>query len=398
MKIVQVNTTCGSGSTGKICVGISQMLTEDQIENYILYCSGMSDYPLGIKCANEKYIKTQALKSHLLGNYGFNSNHSTFKMIIQLERIRPDIVHLHNIHGHDCNLKLLFNYLKKNSIKLVWTFHDCWAFTAYCPHFTMVGCNRWKKHCYDCPQSKNYSWLFDRSSELYQRKKELFTDIDLTIVTPSKWLADLVSQSFLREYPVKIINNGIDLSVFKPNPSGFRRRYNISNDKFILLGVAFDWGIHKGLDVFIELSRQLSKEQFQIVLVGTNDKVDIQLPDNIISIHRTQNQHELTEIYTAADLFVNPTREEVFGLVNAESLACGTPVLTFNTGGCPEIMSDSCGTIVKHGDIKVLKREIERICFKKPYSSESCILQSKLFDKNAKYAEYINLYKQLTRI
>ena len=392
MKVVQINATCGKGSTGKICIGISEMLTQNQIENYILYCSGTSDDPLGIRCADDRYIRSQALKSHLLGNYGFNSNRSTRKMITEMERIQPDIVHLHNIHGHDCNLELLFDYFKKKHTKLIWTFHDCWVFTAYCPHFTMVGCSKWKTGCNNCPQGKEYSWLFDRSSELYQKKKELFMGLDLTIVTPSKWLAGLVKQSFLKDYPVKVINNGIDLSVFKPTPSDFRHKYKIPDDKFILLGVAFDWGRCKGLDVFAELAKRLPQERYQIVLVGTNDKVDKQLPDNMISIHRTQNQQELAEIYTAADLFVNPTREEVFGLVNAESLACGTPVLTFDTGGCPEIVDTNCGSIVGCDDVEALLNEILKICVTKPFSSERCIQRASVFGRKLKYKEYVDLY------
>lgn len=393
MKIVQINATCGKGSTGKICVGISQMLTQNQIENYILYCSGTSDYPLGIKCSDDRYIKVQAIKSHLLGNYGFNSNRSTQKMIAELERIQPDIVHLHNIHGHDCNLAILFRYFKEKHIKLIWTFHDCWAFTAYCPHFTMAKCDKWRTNCHDCPQRKEFSWIFDRSTELYQKKEELFSGLDLAIVAPSQWLADLVKQSFLKDYPVTVINNGIDLSVFKPAPSDFRQKYGIPSEKFILLGVAFDWGIRKGLDVFIELAKRLSQEQYQIVLVGTNDKIDRQLPDNIISIHRTQDQRELAEIYTAADLFVNPTREEAFGLVNLEALACGTSGITFNSGGSPECYNSIGGSVVECDDIDSLEKEIIRICTKKPYTKEDCTKYAQNFSEIIMYKEYIEQYE-----
>lgn len=395
MKIVQINATCGIGSTGKICVGISQMLTQNGIENYILYCSGESDYSLGIKCIGGKaYIKLQALKSHLFGNYGFNSALSTEKMIDELERIKPDIVHLHNIHGHNCNLEILFKYFKEKRTKLVWTFHDCWAFTAYCPHFTMVGCDKWKTGCRNCPQRKTYSCFFDRSSELYQKKKELFSDLDLTVITPSQWMTDLVKQSFLKDYHAKIINNGIDLSVFKPTQSAFREKYGIPGSKFLILGVAFGWGKCKGLDVFIELAKRLPEEEYQIVLVGTNDRTDKLLPDSIISIHRTQNQQELAEIYTAADLFVNPTREETFGLVNTESLACGTPVLTFNTGGCPEIIDESCGCVVEIDDVDAMEREIIRICKEAPYSVEKCINRSKSFEKDEMLTKYVDLYRE----
>ena len=389
MKVVQINATCGIGSTGKICVGISKLLTSNGIENYIL-CSKSNGYPLGISCANNKYTKLQALKSKILGNYGFNSKWETKKIISELERIQPDIVHLHNIHGHDCNLDMLFGYFKKKSTKLIWTFHDCWAFTGYCPHYTMAKCDKWKTECFKCVQKKYYSYFFDKSKKLYRKKKELFTGLNMTIITPSKWLADQVKQSVLSEYEVKVINNGIDLSVFKPRESDFRIKHGLE-DKFIVLGVAFDWGVRKGLDVFIELSKRLD-ERFKIVLVGTNENVDKELPKNIISIHRTQNQTELAEIYTTADVFANPTREEVIGLVNIEALACGTPGVTFRSGGSPEGYDDSCGSVVECDDVDALEKEIVRICKDKPYSKEACCERAKKFDKNKRFEEYLRAY------
>lgn len=392
MKVMQINVTCGAGSTGKICVSISKLLTQNKIENYILFSSGESDYPLGIKYTNNCYIKVQALKSRIFGCYGFNSNHATKKIINELKRIKPDIVHLHNLHGHNCNLEMLFSYLKNEKIKIFWTFHDCWAFTAYCPHFTAIKCDKWKACCECCPLRKQFSWFADRSKWLFEKKKELFSGLDMTIVTPSQWLEDLVKESFLKGYPVKVINNGIDLSVFKPTESDFRQKHGIG-DKYMLLGVADSWGERKGLDVFIELSKRLDSTKYQIVLVGTNDSMDKQLPDNIISVHRTQNQQELAEIYTAADLFVNPTREEVLGLVNIESLACGTPVVTFNTGGSPECVDESCGVVVECDDIDALEKEITRIAEEKPFPVENCLLRARQFDQNERFKEYIDLYQ-----
>jgi glycosyltransferase involved in cell wall biosynthesis len=314
-------------------------------------------------------------------------------MISELERIKPDIVHLHNIHGHDCNLDMLFTYFRKNKTKLVWTFHDCWAFTGYCTYFDMANCNKWQTQCEKCPKRREQSWFFDKSSKLFEKKKRLFEGLDLTIVTPSQWLADLVKQSFLKDYPVKVINNGIELSVFKPMQSDFRDKYGISQNKKIILGVAFDWGARKGLDVFLELSRRLDAEKYQIVLVGTNDKIDERLVDNIISIHRTQNQTELAEIYSAADVFVNPTREENYPTVNMEALACGTPVLTFRTGGSPEMLDETCGSVVAYGDVEALEKELIRICSKRPYSTEQCIQKAKEFDQNDRFKEYLDLYE-----
>ena len=345
MRILQINSTCGIGSTGKICVGISQLLNEHNVENYIIYSCLGNGYSLGIPCSNKIYIKFQALKSRILGNYGFNSALLTKKIIAEIERIQPDIIHLHNIHGHDCNLEILFEYLKSKKIRLVWTFHDCWAFTGYCTHFASAGCEKWKTACESCAQKRRFSWTYDKSRELFEKKKKLFQGLDLTIVSPSVWLADLVKQTFLSEYPVKVINNGINLDVFKFDESNFRQKYSLSNKK-VVLGVSFGWNEAKGLDAFVELSKKLPPE-YKIVLVGTDDKTDKILPDNIISIHRTENQQELAQIYSAADVFVNPTKEDTYPTVNMESIACGTPVITFKAGGSPEIVDDSCGS--SHG-------------------------------------------------
>ena len=216
----------------------------------------------------------------------------------------------------------------------------------------------------------------------------------MTIVTPSEWLAGLVKESYLKDYPVKVINNGIDLNVFKPTESDFRKKYALEN-KYIVLGVAFGWGRRKGLDVFIELEKRFDKEKYKVVLVGTDDNVDKLLPENIISIHRTQNQTELAKIYSAADVFANPTREENYPTVNMESVACGTPVVTFNTGGSPEMLDETCGAAVAKNDIDAMYNEIIRICEAKPYSLEACIKKAKGFDKNEKFGEYIRLYEVL---
>ena len=390
MKIVQINALCGSGSTGKICMSISKLLTEKGIENYVLYSMGESQYPLGKKYTDIKYIKLQALKSKIFGNYGFNSKRSTKKLISELEEIKPDIVHLHNLHSHDCNMEMLFGYLKKTQTKVYWTFHDCWAFTGYCPHFDMVGCDKWRTGCHHCIQKKEYSWLFDKSRKLYEKKKELFTGLDMTIITPSNWLADLAKESFLGEHEIKVINNGIDLDIFKPTESDFREKYGLQ-DKYIVLGVSFGWGAKKGLDCFIELSKRLP-EKYQVVLVGTNDAVDRQLTSNIISIHRTRNQKELAQIYTVADVFVNCTREETYPTVNMESLACGTPVLTFKTGGSPEMLDSTCGSVVEKNDIDAIEHEIIRICEEKPYSKEACVTRAQGFEEVEKFKEYAKAY------
>ena len=395
MVVVQINISCTWGSTGKICDSISQLLTEENISNYIFYTYGDNPHKNinYLNYGNFVYRKFQAFKSRVFGNYGFNSFIATCYLIKKLDEIKPDVVHIHNIHGHDCNFEKLFNYLKEKKIKVFYTFHDCWAFTGYCPHFTMAKCNRWLDGCGKCPLYKNYSWFFDTSAKNFERKRNALSEIDMTVITPSQWLADLVKRSFLKIHHVKVINNGIDLSVFKPTESSFRQKYNLQ-DKKIILGVAMNWSISKGIDVFIELANTLT-EEYKIVLIGTDDDIDKILPKNIISIHRTQNTEELAGIYSAVDLFVNPTREENYPTVNMESLACGTPVLTFRTGGSPEILDDTCGSVVDCDDIEALEREIIRICTTMPYTAESCVAKSKEFDKNERFKEYTKLYERI---
>ena len=391
MKIVQINSVCGSGSTGKICVAISELLTAKDIENHILYAVGNSNYPLRKRYMSSLEVKCQALKSKLFGNYGFQSKAATKRLIRELENFSPDIVHLHNLHSHNVHLGMLLRYLKEKKIKIFWTFHDCWAFTGYCMYYDMAGCDRWEIGCHSCPQRKHYSWLFDRSKYLFNQKKTLFSDLDLTIITPSQWLADQVKQSFLKDYRVKVIHNGIDLSVFYPRESDFRKRYHLE-DKFVILGVAMGWEKRKGLDVFIELANRLDTH-FQIVLVGTNDKIDKQLPENILSIHRTQNQAELAEIYSAANVFVNPTREDNVPTVNLEALACGTPVVTFNAGGSAESVAPGCGFVLPYENVEGLIAALQG-WKNAEYSQNACIGRAKQFESNLKYAEYIALYME----
>lgn len=392
MKIVQINATCGVGSTGKICVGISEVLNENNVENYIL-CSLSNGYQLGTQCAEQNYIKIQALKSKILGNYGFNSRKATCKIITELKKIQPDIVHMHNIHGHDCDLSVLFTYFKNTKTKLVWTFHDCWAFTGYCTYFDLVKCSKWKTKCEKCAKKREYSWFFDQSAKIFEKKKTLFDGLDLTVVTPSHWLANLVKQSFLRNYPILVINNGINLSLFKPSDSDFRKKNGLENKK-IILGVSFEWGERKGIDVFVALSQRLP-DDYKIILVGIDDEVKETLPSSVLPIRRTQNPKELAEIYTTADIFVIPTREENYPTVNMEALACGTPVVTFRTGGSPEMLDETCGSVIECDDIDALEKEIIRICTEKPYTQEACIRKAKEFDKNERFKEYLKLYERV---
>ena len=390
MIVVQINATCGVGSTGKICISISQALNRNGIENFVLYSLGRSTYKKSQSYCSPLLQKLQAFYEKVVGMYGFGAFISTRNLVRKLKKLKPDVVHLHNIHSHDCELSTLFHYLKDNRIKVFWTFHDCWAFTGYCTYFDYVSCNKWKSVCSECPQYKKYSLLFDKSKKNFLLKKELLKGIDLQIITPSKWLSDLSKMSFLAEFPVHVINNGIDLDIFKPTEGNFRQTFNCE-EKFLLIGIANNWERRKGLDVFLKLAHDLDNRA-QIVLVGTDDKIDRVLPDNILSIHRTRDQKELAELYTAADLFVNPTLEDNFPTVNIESLACGTPVLTYATGGSAEMIDEKTGIVVEKDCYALL---LNKLCtyIDNPYlKSEDCILKATEYNQVIIYEKYIDLY------
>lgn len=322
----------------------------------------------------------------------------TYKFLKKIDEIKPDLIHLHSLTDTYINLNMLFKYIRKHKIPVVWTFHDAWAMTGQCFVFETIGCRKWIDGCGHCPQlhEKPASLFLDNTSYLWRKKKKMFTSIaNMIIVTPSLWLKDLVKQSFFKDYPVKVINNGINLDLFKPEVSDFREKHNLQNS-FIILGVAARWPMRKGLDVFIRLAKELP-DKFKIVMVGTNDETDKLLPENILSIHKTFNQQQLVEIYTAADLFITPTREDNFPTVNIEALACGTPVLTYRTGGSPEIINEKCGSVVEKNDYEAFKNEIIRIEKERPYSEQDCISRAKEFDMNKKFSEYTELFKQILK-
>lgn len=397
MKIVEINTV-HFGSTGRIMLQIAEVARARGHEVctfsrawYTRRFTGKFYDAVGFTVDNIIH----RILAPIFGREGVLSYFGTKRFIAKLKKIDPDVIHLHNLHGYYINLPLLFAYIKKHKKKVIWSLHDCWAFTGHCPHFTFARCEKWRDGCRHCPQPRMYPKMYlDGSKWMYEKKKQWFTGVqDMTIVTPSTWLAELVKRSFLRDYPVKVINNGIDLEVFKPTESDFRKTHGIAEDRKIILGVAFGWGVRKGLDIFIELSKRLESDKYQIVLVGTNEAVDKQLPKNIISIHRTNNQAELAQIYTAADLFLNPTREDNYPTVNMESLACGTPVLTFRTGGSPEILADSCGAVVPCEDIDAMEREIIRICEEMSFFKDACLKKAASFNQIHRFEEYIKLYE-----
>lgn len=405
MRVASINMI-HTGSTGKIMLGIAECARARSHEVHtfspnIYYVGQKMDAPLIEGHSYFGFIKENMLHlalSQATGIFECFSWFGTRQLIRQLDQINPDIIHLHNLHNNSLDVRSLFRYIKRKQIKVVWTLHDCWSMTGKCPHFVVAKCDKWKTGCHHCSVLREYPKTYvDQTKLMWQMKKKWFSGVkDMVVVTPSEWLAGIVKQSYLSEYPLKVINNGIDLSVFQPTYTDIRQRYGISADKHIVLGVAPGWDDKKGLDVFVKLAQCLPVD-YQIVLVGTDDKSDNQLPENIISIHRTQNQYQLAEIYSAADVFVNATREDTFPTVNIEALACGTPVITFRTGGSPEIIDETCGSVVNCGDVGALEREIIRVCNEKPYSQDACIIRACQFDQKEKFKEYVMLYEDMVR-
>ena len=393
-KVVSINLG-NYGSTGRIMIGIAKAARD---RGYIAYNAYPESYYVQPKADGDIIIcstlanRLNQKLAYYTGLNGCFAVFSTRRFLHTLDKIRPEILHFHNLHNSYINLPMLFRYVKKHHIRVIWTLHDCWAFTGHCPYFTLAGCDKWKTGCGACPQLSDYPpSRIDLTRFLWKKKKKWFTGVeDLTIVTPSRWLAGLVKESFLAEYPVKVINNGIDLNVFQPTESDFRKTHGIP--EYMVLGVAFDWGRRKGLDVFTYLAQHLD-ERFQIVLVGTDDKIDAELPPNILSIHRTHDQRELAEIYSAADVFVNPTREDNFPTVNIESMACGTPVITFDTGGSPEMIDDKSGRAIACEDKEGLCQEVIRICTDRETAfKQDCVNRANQFEQNDRFADYVELY------
>jgi putative colanic acid biosynthesis glycosyltransferase len=400
MKILQINAVVNSGSTGHIAEDIGKLLISKGHDSYIAFGRGnRPSSSILIRIGNLWNIRLHVIKSRLLDRHGFGSENATQKLIKKIELIKPDVIHLHNLHGYYINLDVLFNYLKTAQIPVVWTLHDCWAFTGHCTYFDYVNCFKWQTECFNCPNKKAYpaSWLLDNSKLNYKQKKILFNSVPrISIVSPSQWLADHVSKSFLGGYPINLIRNGIDLSVFYPRTTGnIKERLGIPN-RFMLLGVASVWDRRKGLDDFIQLNKIIDEDSI-IVLVGLSRKQIKNLPEGIIGLARTENNDELAEFYSAADVFLNPTWVDNCPITNSESLACGTPVITYRTGGSPEAINEHSGFIVPKGDNYSLYSAIMEIKRKGKYNfSQSCIERAaELYNKDIKYQEYIDLYSSL---
>lgn len=395
MKVLMINSVSGYGSTGRICTDLAEVLHENGHKCEIAY--GRESVPdkyrdISYRIGSAADVKMHALASRMFDRSGFYSKKATKALIEEIDRFQPDVIHLHNLHGYYLNIEILFEYLAKTDIPVVWTLHDCWAFTGHCAYFSTANCDHWKTGCHHCPQKTQYpsSYLCDHSKQNYENKRQLFTSVrNMTLVTPSEWLAGIVRTSFLGKYPVRVIRNGIDLSVFHPTDGNFREKYALQGKK-IILGVASVWDERKGFDDFLKLA-ELIDEQTRIVLVGVNKKQISRLPKNIIGIERTNNVKELAQIYTTADVFVNPSREETMGLTTVEAMACGTPVVVSDLTAVPEVVTFDCGVIVSKLTTEALKDAIEKV-LKMNYNPRTV---AQMYDKKDRYLQYLALYLEM---
>lgn len=396
MKFLMVNVVCGIRSTGRICADIADALAAQGHEVKIAY--GRETVPdkyqkYAVRIGSEFGTRLHGLKARFFDGAGFGSKADTEKFICWVKEYNPDVIHLHNLHGYYINLEVLFKYLRTCGKKIIWTLHDCWAFTGHSAYCDAVQCLKWKNGCGACPQIKEYPKSYiDRSDKNWKKKKELLIDIpDMTIVTPSRWLAGLVAKSFLGNYSIRVIHNGIDTSQFYPMQNDFREIYGVK-DKFMLLGVASSWNEMKGYSDFLRLSECLGDE-YQIVMVGLTDSQLKSLPPKIVGIKRTASIKELAQIYSAADLFLNLTYCDNYPTVHLEALCCGTPVIAYATGGCEESML-GCGDTVPQGDIKAL---IEKIKQYQCGSGKQIVFDRAYAENMTAVGQYVLTYTKNTR-
>lgn len=364
MKILFINSVYGVRSTGRIVSGQCRALREHGHECVAAYGQEARDDGAArlIRIGTDWDLRFHGLRSRLLDQHGYGSGSATRRFLRQIEKEHFDLIWLHNIHGYYLRVDQLFAWLREHpEIPVRWTLHDCWAFTGHCAYFSMVGCEKWRDACGSCPQLRTYpkSLLLDHSEENLSFKRRAFSGVkDLTLITPSRWLADLTRESFLRQYPVEVVYNEVDPAVFHPTPGNFRARFALENRR-IVLGVAVGWEETKGIQDLIAL-RGLLDERFEIVVVGNLTGSVRRLPEGMLHIPRTETQSELAEIYTAADVFVNPTHQDNYPTVNLEAAACGTPVVTYRVGGSPESVPPE--NVVAENDIAAMASRIQEIC------------------------------------
>ncbi len=400
MKIFELNTFCG-GSTGRIAVDIADYAAKQGAQTVLGFGAGNvspQTEAYALRVGGKPGRKWHAALRKLLDAEGYGSVWATHQLIGFLKQYQPDVIHLHNLHGCYINHRLLFHYLQKANVPVLWTLHDCWAFTGHCAYFDRVGCERWKTECHDCPQKHAYpeSVGLDGSRRNYRRKRALFTSLpNLTLVAPCGWLTERLADSYLAGLPVRVVYNGVDLNRFKPTASELRERYTLGK-KRLVLAVASEWEERKGFAYLPQLARRLG-DRYKLAVIGLSQAQTDALGGMALSIPRTESAEELAAWYSAADCFVNPTLEDNMPMVNLEALACGTPVVSFDTGGCAEAITPACGIVVPKGNIEALVAAIQKLALQKEQLQNACLLQAERFSAECSAAGYWELYQEATR-
>ena len=410
MKLAVINSVAGYGSTGKL----AEMLGNGEgIESRIYY--GRKSAATDLKGAQKQALEDEShfyfggagsfaghmIRTFLFDSHGFASDEKTAEMIADLKVFAPDLVHLHNLHGYYLNVEPLFAYLKESGVPVIWTLHDCWAFTGHCAHYTSVQCDKWKTKCVNCPALSHYPPTFNgrNTAKNQQRKQEVFTSLkpdQMTIVTPSLWLKGEAEQTFLSRYRIMAIPNGIDRTVFYRRASSFKRDHGLE-DRFVILAAASTWYKEKGSEDLVRLAQKLPKGTALAVIGVTGSlKKKLNLPD-VITMERTENADQMAELYSSADVFINLTQEDTFPTVNIEALACGCPVLTYAVGGSPEIVTETTGLSVPANDLNAVIGMIKvmrdrQIIFR----TEDCIARGNEYSRERMKEEYRKLYDEMT--
>lgn len=408
-RLLQIDTCLGVGSTGRITESIAQLAQSHGWECYIVHGARYVKRPSCMKDIQSVSIMGEYMHyalGLLFDNHGLCSTLATKRVVEQIKEIKPTVIHMHCVHGYYLNYRVLFEYLARTDIPLIWTFHDCWAFTGHCAYFDQVECDKWIKGCdAPCPAKGNYpkSLALDRTRRNFEQKRKFFTAVEnkLTIVPVSYWLEGFVKKSFLHNAKIQTIHNGINLSVFKPhNSNTLRNRLGLANKK-VVLGVALPWVPRKGLKDMLVLSEKLQADEYQVILVGLDDKQLRGLPKSVVGIKRTNSANELAEFYSLASVFVNPTYEDNFPTTNLEALACGTPVVTYRTGGSPESIDDETGRVVEQGDLDGLADAVVEISerVKNTDIRSKCTKRaSALYDAKITFNKYMDMYKELSSV
>lgn len=395
MKIFEINVDCGAGgSTGRIVSELAHGLQDRGHKVRVAYGRDVKkdDTISLVKVGSKLGIYHHALLSRLLDAHGLGSALATKKLVRQLRAFDPDVIHLHNLHGYYLNYPILFRYLKRANKRVIWTLHDCWAFTGHSACCEASDCEKWRTGCGNCPRIDDYpKSSLDFTKRNWAFKKRAFSGVkDLIIVTPSAWLAGLVKESFLQEYPTVVIHNGVDTEMFKPCESDFRKKRGIEN-KIMILAVASVWSQLKGLEDYKQLCEMLD-DRFRLVMVGLSREQLSQLPQKIIGIERTESPHELAQIYSAADVFLNLTYCESFSMVNLEARCCGTGVVTYGSGGCGESAGEA-GIVVSKGDLQQIADTLKNLDFPDFKEKHAAADARKQYDKKAALAQYISLFE-----